>query len=336
MYQTPVPLGSQRWPVGTQPLVTVFSWIYNHAPYVSQSIESILQQETTFPVEIILQDDASTDGTTQIIRDFESRLPWLFNNRIHSENYYSRGMCVVLPMLTVPAGEFVALSHGDDYWTSPHKLQRQVELLLRNPQAPGCFTAADDVDELSGNLRPGFWRPPGAKPEYHLADLFQNGNFTTTASVMYRRSALPSADTDMTKVSHADFVLLMHALIRGPMLYIDEVMSAYRRHAGGIHTSTYGVIANTRAIQALVEGARMFHCEDRAGYIESFRWRVGECLSAYAAVKHENEALRAQLVKTSTDYDRFRSSGAIRLMIRLQRCQAACYKLLQRLLMQKN
>ena len=141
----PVRLTEQVWPEGTVPAVSVFNWAYNHVDFIRESIDSILMQETTFPVEIIIHDDASTDGTTEIIREYEAKYPQLFRNIIQTGNQWSQGKSVMDPMFTAPRGEFIALAHGDDYWTSPHKLQKQVVLLESKPQASGCFARASIV-----------------------------------------------------------------------------------------------------------------------------------------------------------------------------------------------
>lgn len=314
-----VALGDRRWRGDELPLVSVFSWVYNHASYLRRSIESILQQRTNFVVEVIIHDDASTDGGTAIIQEYDRGHPGLFRNVLRSENVYSAGGCIVTPLLTLPRGRFVALTHGDDYWNYPRKLQRQVELLLANPAAAGCFHAADDLNELTGENSPGLWRPPEYREAYGIDDLFKWGNFTTTASVMYRREVLPDRFDHFRRVTHADFMLLMHALKHGSMLYIDEVMSAYRRHAGGVHTSTYGVVSALKALHALVEGAAACDLEKHPGYLESVRWRLAEALSAHAEQKAELESVRLQLQQAISKYASFRKSRSVAFMMELDK-----------------
>lgn len=312
-------LSQHHYDANTVPVLSIFNWVYNHGRYLRQSIDSILQQRTNFPVEIIVHDDASTDGGAEIIRDYERRFPGLFRNVLHSVNQYSQGKCLVAPLLARPRGNFVALTHGDDYWTSPDKLQRQVDLLLAHSSACGCFHAADDVNEISDVSTPGFWCPPGRRSGYGIDDLFKVGNFTTTASVVYRVSCLPPSFDRFHGVTHGDFLLLMHALTHGPMLYIDEVMSAYRRHPGGIHTSTYGVVSALKALHALIEGAAAMNLQHHPGYLDSVRWRLSEAMEAQSYQRSELESLRAQLQHVSEKYDAFRQTTSVSLLMHVDR-----------------
>ena len=83
---TIAPITEQNWPIESKPVLTVFSWVYNHKDYIYESIESILRQKTNFKVEIIMHDDASNDGTKEIIIDYEKKYPRLFNNILHKKN----------------------------------------------------------------------------------------------------------------------------------------------------------------------------------------------------------------------------------------------------------
>ncbi len=314
-----VPLQQHHYDDSTTPIVSVFSWVFNHGPFVRRSIEGILQQRTEFPVEIIIHDDASTDDSNTIIKEYERQSPWLFRNILHSSNQHSQGKCLIAPLLSCPRGNFVALCHGDDYWNSPDKLQKQVDLLRANPHASGCFHAADDINEITGESSHGFWRPLECRSSYGLEDLFKSGNFTTTASVVYRRDVLPSSFDRFRGVTHGDFLLLMHALKHGPMLYINEVMSAYRRHPGGIHTSTYGVVSALKALHALIEGAAALDLHQHPGYLDSVRWRLTEALQAQARQRGELDSLRAQLQDVSETYDAFRQTSSVALLMRLDR-----------------
>jgi glycosyltransferase involved in cell wall biosynthesis len=150
---SPVRLIYQSWPEGTLPVVSVFNWVYNHADYIRESIESILNQETTFPVEIIIHDDASTDGSTQIIREYESKYPHLFRNILQKDNQWSQGKCVVRPLFEMPRGGYVALTHGDDYWTDFQKLETQFHYMIENQDCVACFHQSRLVDENKNVLK---------------------------------------------------------------------------------------------------------------------------------------------------------------------------------------
>ncbi|MCF8429445.1 MAG: glycosyltransferase, partial [Bacteroidia bacterium] len=130
----------QKWPENTQPIVSIFSWVYNHKDYVRESIESILMQKTSFPIEIIIHDDASNDGTKEIIFEYQEKYPNLFRNILQQQNQWSQGKSVMIPLFEKPRGKYLALMHGDDYWTDSYKLQKQVEFLEKNNHYSSVFT----------------------------------------------------------------------------------------------------------------------------------------------------------------------------------------------------
>jgi glycosyltransferase involved in cell wall biosynthesis len=128
----PIEITKQHWSLDAKPLVSVCNWVYNHKDFIEQSIDSILMQKTTFPVEIIIQDDASNDGTREIIEEYAFRYPHLFKNILFKENQYSQGKDITIGLFKKASGKYIALAHGDDYWTDPYKLQKQVDFLEAN------------------------------------------------------------------------------------------------------------------------------------------------------------------------------------------------------------
>ena len=115
------------------PLVSISCTTYNHELYIEDALEGFLFQETNFPFEILIHDDASTDRTADIIREYEARYPTLIKPIYQTENQYSRGNKPGLINLKRAKGEYVALCEGDDYWTDPLKLQIQVDFLEKHP-----------------------------------------------------------------------------------------------------------------------------------------------------------------------------------------------------------
>ncbi len=228
MLVKPVPITEQAWPEGTVPTVSVFNWTYNHAMFIRASIDSILMQETTFPVEIIIHDDASTDGTTEIIRQYEAIYPHLFRNILQEENQLSQGRSVMKPLYAAPLGEFIALTHGDDYWTSESKLQKQVEMLMCNPQASLAYhpivserNGQKEVDVSSDGFR-----------VKSVADVLQIRGIHTSAMV-FRRCSLPGASAWMHGLPVGDIPLQLHLADSGEILFMPEESSVYRKHPGG-------------------------------------------------------------------------------------------------------
>jgi len=102
----------------TDPLVSICCLTYNHAPYIRDAIEGFLMQKTNFPVEILIHDDASTDGTADIIREYETRYPDIIKPIYQTENQYSKGVKISWEyQFSRARGKYIALCEGDDYWT---------------------------------------------------------------------------------------------------------------------------------------------------------------------------------------------------------------------------
>ncbi len=125
---------------GSGPVVSVYTICYNQEKYIRQTLDGILLQQTDFPIEAIVVDDASTDSTPDIIREYAAKWPDIFRPVLLKENYYSSNRSKFLDIyLPMARGEFMAICEGDDYWTYPLKLQRQVEFLRRHPDYSACF-----------------------------------------------------------------------------------------------------------------------------------------------------------------------------------------------------
>jgi hypothetical protein len=122
--------------MATKPLVSIFCVTYNHRPYIQQCLDSLLAQKTDFPFEIIVHDDASTDGTTEVIKEYELRYPEIVVPIYQKENQYSKGNRRIMAsfMICVARGKYIAFCEGDDFWHRSDKLQRQVAVLQDDPR----------------------------------------------------------------------------------------------------------------------------------------------------------------------------------------------------------
>ncbi len=124
----------QRWGGSGTPVVSILCTSYNHERYIESAIRGFLSQDCSFPFEILIHDDASTDGTQRIIRDWQKRYPKLIHGVLQVENQFSRGVRPFELLLARARGEFVATCEGDDFWVDASKLQRQVGFLQSHPE----------------------------------------------------------------------------------------------------------------------------------------------------------------------------------------------------------
>ena len=134
------------------PIVTVLCLTYNHAPYIRQCLDGFVMQRTTFPFEVLVHDDASTDGTAAIVREYELRHPGLFRVIYQTQNQYSKHDGLLYANVARHIrGQYVAYCEGDDYWTNPDKLQLQLDYMLAHPRCTLCYTNLDYLYQDRGH-----------------------------------------------------------------------------------------------------------------------------------------------------------------------------------------
>lgn len=215
------------------PLVSICCATYNHAPYIRQCLDGFVMQKTNFPVEILIHDDASTDGTQDIIREYEQRYPDIIKPIYQTKNQYSKGVKVSLVYNYSRArGKYIALCEGDDYWTDPYKLQKQVDFLESHPDYVMCSHRFDQYYEDEQCLV----KDPDEAfqgTDYDLKNLIGGKWLTQTLTVMYRRSALDLKQYESYGMS-MDIILLYALLKNGKGYCFPEVMGVYRYHDGGV------------------------------------------------------------------------------------------------------
>jgi len=136
------------------PLVSIVCTTYNHEEYIKDALEGFVMQKTNFPFEIIVHEDASTDATAKIIKDYEAKYSELFVCIYQSENQYSKKNVNIWTDITFPMarGKYIAICEGDDYWIDPFKLQKQVDFLNENPEYGVCYTNFNIKYQKSGKI----------------------------------------------------------------------------------------------------------------------------------------------------------------------------------------
>jgi Glycosyltransferases involved in cell wall biogenesis len=134
-------------------LVSVSCITFNHEKYIAEALESFIMQKTRFNYEILIHDDASTDRTADIIREYEKKYPDLIKPIYQKENQYSKDVDVDDLNTERAEGKYIALCEGDDYWTDPLKLQRQVDYLESHPDCTLCVHAAYIVNVMGRKIK---------------------------------------------------------------------------------------------------------------------------------------------------------------------------------------
>ncbi len=227
-------------PYPCPPVVTILCLSYNHERFLRQCLDGFVMQKVNFPVEVIIHDDASTDNSQAIIKEYIHKYPefqWV--PILQTENQYSQGNSVVALSVKYARGKYFAPCEGDDYWTDPYKLQKQVDFLEANPDVSICHHAARMTWEGGEHADEIYPRDLVEQSQVEsTAEQIARGRWLVTSSVVFRwcfnRSDFKFEEHFPTNIFSGDTMLfLMHAM-RGRCMQIPGIMSVYRRHAGGV------------------------------------------------------------------------------------------------------
>lgn len=209
---------------------------YNHERFIAQALESVLSQHVNFGYEIVVGEDCSTDTTRRILMDFRRRNPDRIVPLLRERNLGA--LPNLKESLNVCGGEYVALLEGDDYWTDPTKLQKQVDFLDRHPDFKICSSRAQLIDETGQGLSRVYPTIPAGS--YTISDLFE-ANWIVTCTAVYKRDAMPSMPDWWLKLRMGDWPLHIMAAANGKIHLMNEITSVYRIHGGGIWSSLSSV-----------------------------------------------------------------------------------------------
>jgi len=229
--------------MATTPLVDIVMSTYNHEKFLVQAIESVLAQKTDFEYRLNIADDCSTDGTQAIIKHYAhkhaDRIRAVISPHHVGILHEDRVSIKVLQLCTA---RYVALLEGDDYWTDPYKLQKQVDFLESHADFAICFHNVKVAYE-DQHQEPWYFCPPDQKETSTIEDLLDR-NFIATASTVFRRERLGELPSWYRKLKIGDWPLHILNAQNGKVGYIDEVMSVYRIHHAGFW-SKQSAIQNT-------------------------------------------------------------------------------------------
>ena len=212
---------------------------YNQVDYIRQCLESLVCQQTSFRYEIILHDDASTDGTTEIVKEYASRYPDLIKPIIQTENQYSKhdgSIDRAINATISPTVKYIAYCEGDDFWMDSMRLQKQVDFLETHPNHSMVFTAVQYLypDGHVEEIR----RYDQTMEECPVPDfVLGGGGFVKINSILYRKE-LKKDYPDWAETSPVgDSPLFLVMAVRGRVAYFNELGSCYRVSAKGSWTN---------------------------------------------------------------------------------------------------
>lgn len=211
-------------------LVSINCITYNHEEYIAEALDSFLMQKTNFKYEILIHDDASTDRTQQIIEEYKKKYPDIIKPILQKDNQQSKGVKKISYRFnnTRAKGKYIAICEGDDYWTDPYKLQKQIDYLEGNPECTMCFHAAEIIN--SNKKVKTTMRPYNNNKICSIEDIIiGGGGFCPTQAIIYRKYCMDNPPELYFKAPVGDYPLQMIVSSQGYAYYINEVMSVYRK-----------------------------------------------------------------------------------------------------------
>jgi glycosyltransferase involved in cell wall biosynthesis len=230
----PIPITEQEWPEGTLPLVTTRTITYMHEPFIRECIEGILMQKTTFPVEVIIHDDASTDKTAEIVREYQAKHPRLIKAIYQQENQFSKPGKGTMRADIIKAthGKYIALCEGDDYWADPLKLQMQVGFLEANKE----YVAVAESGLVKNSARQKeFLFSDEPERDVTIHEMIQKRRFLT-ASEVFKSDAMKNFASDTKQA--VDTIVWCYLATKGKFKYTPINSSVYNRGRHGLVEGT--------------------------------------------------------------------------------------------------
>ncbi len=223
--------------------VSISCITFNQHNYIRKTLEGFISQKTSFTYEILIHDDASTDGTAEIIREYEKKYPQLFKVIYQSDNQYSKGVDVHCFNMSRAKGKYVAFCEGDDYWNCNTKLQEQYDALEREYSCSVCVHDVRCIDRDGIKLSkffPGISLPEGIILSQQYVEfemvrkpwLFQTSCYFIRNEVI--REYLEKKPPFVKEYCVGDLPMMLFSLLKGNCYYIKKEMSCYRKNSGGM------------------------------------------------------------------------------------------------------
>ena len=213
-----------------KPMISIFSMVYNHAVFLEKCLDSFLMQKCLFDYEIVIGEDFSKDNSREILLRFQNKYPGKFKLLLHNKNIGA----VNNQNLTLKEcnGKYIALCEGDDYWTDPYKLQKQVDFLEANSYLSGVATGYQSINK-DGTLIAIHSYPENKPIVISTLELIQKNGLATCTAMIRKDFAKSQKDYDFINgQTLGDLSLWLLSSLNGPIYLMPDITAAYRANVG--------------------------------------------------------------------------------------------------------
>ena len=215
-----------------KPLVSVICLAYNHEKYIKNALDGFVMQETNFPFEVIIHDDASTDKTADIIREYENKFPNIIKPIYQTENQFSKHAGIYKNIVfPLTKGKYIASCEGDDFWIDKHKLQKQVDFMENNQNYSCVFHPVNVLVKEKVVRNDKRWNNEMDFTAYEV--IRYGGDFMSSPSIMYRREMATQWPKFRLIANTGDYPLQILLALNGKVHYLPDIMACYRFMAEG-------------------------------------------------------------------------------------------------------
>lgn len=295
-----------------KPVVSICCITYNHELYIEDTLEGFLIQETDFPFEILIHDDASTDRTTAIIQEYKEKYPKLIKPIFQKKNQYSKGLKISSTFLfPVASGKYISMCEGDDFWSDSKKLQIQIEYMLDHPDCSMTFHAVNYLHAITAEVVKHH-RNDNKSRNFSTDELILGGGgLVSTQSIIMRTDVIRNLPNFYELSPAGDYGLVLFAALKGNVHYLDKTMGVYRV---GNYESVMGTVKNSKPLAYIfryVKFAQMLNVFDQFTdyqFNSSVKIKASRLVfNAYRKVKYQMSVVkRMQAVRDCWSYLQYR------------------------------
>lgn len=287
------------------PLVSVYCLAYNHEKYIRNALEGFISQRTNFRYEVIVHDDASTDNTAGIIKEFADKYPDIIIPIYQTENQYSQKIPIVTtyiyPMIK---GKYIAICEGDDYWCDCNKLQSQVDWLENHPEYSFCVHNTISFDVQTGRKK--LFNKCRYDKDIPLDDILQGGGaFFHTSSFLLRTEYWKIPD-EFKVPGIGDYPRAIYLALCGKVRYLHNIMSIYRMNVEGSFTKRINAAPINKREEVAKQIIQMLHNVDlytQGTYKKQINHAIQKLIFGFLYEKGDLKAIKKECFDYYTQVD---------------------------------